>query len=535
MRTYEFSQSPTCYTRPRKWRILSACAAVLGISAHLLSAQMATQQTMAEQIQKLTDAMARTQTQLEESQHELDEMRRQLIALRHEMEVSGSKSVTANSSSADGSDPTSSPAQPQSVARTPAPTIEDIREQQAVQESQIATLDQSKVESESKYPIRITGLVLMNSFVNTSAVDIPATPTLALPGSGSSGASVRQTILGLDARGPHLFGARSYADVRVDFDGIPAPSNIVGVYSGYYSANATLLRLRTVHAALEWENTSAYFSLDRPLLSPNGPTSLTAVAEPALAWSGNLWAWNPQVGVTHDIKRGNTTDYRLQAALIDVADAPVTPALYPGGVIPPSTAELSRWPGVQARMAVLGSRSTAEEERNQVGVGGLFAPHRIAGRGFDSWAASLDTNFVLPAGLQFTGTFYRGSALGGLGGGTYKDIAFYDDLDTGELYFRPLDDVGGWAQLKEKINQRVQFNAAFGIDNAFAGELRPYYVPGGSVYQNLARNRTYTGNVIYSPSAYLLFSLEYRHLESSPVLGAGAGSNIIGLGAGYKF
>ena len=33
--------------------------------------------------------------------------------------------------------------------------------------------------------------------------------------------------------------------------------------------------------------------------------------------------------------------------------------------------------------------------------------------------------------------------------------------------------------------------------------------------QNLARNRTFTGNVIYSPSAYLLFSLEYRRLESS--------------------
>ncbi len=37
--------------------------------------------------------------------------------------------------------------------------------------------------------------------------------------------------------------------------------------------------------------------------------------------------------------------------------------------------------------------------------------------------------------------------------------------------------------------------------------------------QNLARNRTFTGNVIYSPSAYLLFSLEYRRLESFPVDG----------------
>ena len=107
--------------------------------------------------------------------------------------------------------------------------------------------------------------------------------------------------------------------------------------------------------------------------------------------------------------------------------------------------------------------------------------------------------------------------------------------EAGDYYLQPLDDVGGWAQLKEKISERVEFNAAFGLDNVFAGELRPYAVPGGSIYRNLARNRTYTGNVIYSPRAYLLFSLEYRHLESAPVIGLPAASNIIGLGAGYEF
>jgi hypothetical protein len=95
--------------------------------------------------------------------------------------------------------------------------------------------------------------------------------------------------------------------------------------------------------------------------------------------------------------------------------------------------------------------------------------------------------------------------------------------------------VGGWAQLKEKVNERLDFNAAFGMDNVFAGQLERYYVEGGSAIQNLARNRTFTGNVIYSPSAYLLFSLEYRRLQSTPVEGAGAASNIIGVAAGYRF
>jgi hypothetical protein len=60
-------------------------------------------------------------------------------------------------------------------------------------------------------------------------------------------------------------------------------------------------------------------------------------------------------------------------------------------------------------------------------------------------------------------------------------------------------------------------------------------VPNGTPYQNLARNRTFTGNVIYSPSAYLLFSLEYRHLESAPITGLTNASDVIGIAAGYKF
>ena len=155
--------------------------------------------------------------------------------------------------------------------------------------------------------------------------------------------------------------------------------------------------------------------------------------------------------------------------------------------------------------------------------------------GFDSWAGTFDARFFLPARLEFTGAAYRGQALGGLGGGAYKDFAYSINATSGIYYFRPLDDVGGWAQLKERLSERLELNAAFGIDDAFAGELRQYAVLGGALYQNLSRNRTFTGNAIYSPSAYLQFSLEYRHLESSPVIGWPAGSNIIGLGAGYQF
>jgi hypothetical protein len=501
----------------------------LGLSTQLAFAQKTSPEDLSKQIQQLTDTMARTQAQLEESQRQLDAMRAQIDELQRELAQAAPKSAAA---------PASKTAKyAQTAPQTTATAIQEIRERQAMQEAQIAVHDQTKVESESRYPVKITGLVLLNGFVNTGAVDQPATPTLAVPGAGSTGASARQTILGIDARGPHLFGARSYANLRVDFSGRPAAaSNTVG-YSGDYGANAMLLRLRTARAALQWGRTEAFFSLDRAIFSPDIPASLTAIAEPPLAWSGNLWAWNPQLGVTQDFAPVGSRGLRLQAALIDALDAPLSPAFSTvPGTISPTGAERSRWPGVEARIALLGAEGDIERERNHFGVGGYFAPHRSSlGYSFDSWAGTVDANFLLPARLQFTGSFYRGLALGGLGGGAYKDFAYRRDEDTGGYYFRPLDDLGGWAQLKEKLNERLEFNAAFGIDNVFASELRQYYDPGNSMARNLARNRTYTGNVIYSPSAYLLFSLEYRHLESSPVIGPPAESNIVGLGAGYKF
>ena len=258
--------------------------------------------------------------------------------------------------------------------------------------------------------------------------------------------TVRQTLLAFEARGPHLLGARSSADLSVDFNGSTQPSDSATPYSGYYSA-AALLRLRTVHASLDWQHGRAYFALDRPIISPDAPTSLTAVAEPALAWSGNLWTWNPQIGGTGDLQFRGSHYLRLQTALIDVGDAPLSAAAgataSPGP--PPSAGEQSRWPGTEARIAILGAD---RENGSHLGFGGYFSPHLSPfHERFDAWAGTLDARLLLPMGLQFTGSFYRGAALGGLGGGGYKDYGYRLYSNGSGYSFRPLDDVGGWAQL----------------------------------------------------------------------------------------
>lgn len=484
--------------------------------------------TLSRQIESLNQAVARLQAQMEQSQRQLEALRDQLNQLRRQAAVAGARPTMP-------SPPGSTQVSP--AVNSPdsaAASIQDLRERQTMQAAEIATQEQAKVESASRYPVQLSGLVLFNSFVNTGGTDIAATPTLALPGAGSSGASMRQTVLGINARGPHWLGAASSADLSVDFDGNPAADGALPP-APYASAGATLLRLRTAHARLQWQRTEIYVALDRPLLSPDSPTSLTAVAVPALAGSGNLWKWNPQVGITRDTGPESDTGFRFQAALIDVADATPAPPSYASAPMTPGGAAAGRWPGLEGRIELHGPVINSILGRDHIGAGAYYAQHfsSLLDQGYNSWAGTLDARLLLPGRLQWTGSFYRGRALGGLGGGAYKDIAYA--FDGAGYRFRPLDAVGGWAQLKEKTSERLQFNAAFGLDDAFAHELRPFAVAGGSVYQNLTRNRTISGNVIYSPSAYLLFSLEYRYLTSYGILGPSAISQVVGLGAGYRF
>lgn len=489
--------------------LLSALFATL---PGILAAQT-TQNAADQQMERLSSALTRAEAELTATQREIELLRHQLEDLRQQLALRN-PSAPAETYSA-------SQEQDGAIARR----LQDVEEREAQQEAQIATHQQAKVESASKYPVRITGMILLNSFINTRNVDNPATPTFAVGGGGNTGLSLRQTILGLDAEGPHLFGARTSGDIRTDFSGAASSTS--------YSGGLNLLRIRTAHANIAWKQSEVFFSLDRPILNPNAPASLTAVAEPALAWSGNLWSWNPQFGVTQDLAITKSSGLRLQGALIDPSDPPAFTAISAALTALPaaSAAERSRWPGLETRVAYLHKTEGAASE---IGIGGYFSPHRLpADYSGDSWAATLDYRIALPMRLEWSGSAYRGQGLGGLGGGAYKDYVFR--YDAGQLDVQFLDDVGGWTQLKQRVTQRLEWNAAFGVDNAFSGQLRPYITPESSAYLSLARNRTFTGNVIYSPSAYLLFSLEYRNIRSTPVSLPGSETNVIGAAAGYRF
>ena len=506
--------------RARRWTVLAVGVLLTVPTHHAVVAQNAyassnPAETTEEKVQRLTAAVAQAQAQMETYQKQLQDMQKQLLALQSQL--AAEKGTVPVPSAA----PQSTAASGTSASNASSNTVEDIRERQAMQESQIAIHEQAKVETESKYPLKVSGLLLFNGYVNTRQVDVSAAPTYAIVGGGSTGLSLRQTVLGLDARGPHFFGATSHADVRVDFFAAGAQSS--------YAASG-LLRLRTAHAGLKWQKTEAFFQQDRSFLAAYTPSSLVAVAQPELAWSGNLWSWNPQIGLSRRIGLTGSTRFNMEAGLIDVADPQ-----WPGTDATPPTisrAERSRWPGSEARIAW----ATGDVETGpQIGVSGYFSPHKTTyDQRFNAWAGAMDLRLPLSKRASLMMTAYRGAALGGLGGGGFVDYVHRYAGSTETV--RALDDVGGWVQLQSKVGERLEFNVGYGMDNPFASQIRASTaIPEYSIYPGLARNRSGFGNVIYSPSTYLLFSLEYRRLWTNDAKGPTNVSDVIGIGAGYRF
>jgi len=531
MRLHREYDASKCVVERRsavKSRILIGLVLCLNCQSNYLRAQSATveaaaTETTEQKVERLTDAVTRAQAQMEAYQKDLLELRKQLADLKQQMvEAKTSAGRTAQASASNSSNNTP----PATTTTASLSSLDEIRERQAIEESQIGTHEVTKVETQSKYPLKVTGLLLFNGFVNTRQVDISASPAYAISGPGSTGLSLRQTVLGFDARGPHLFGASSHADLRVDFFANGSQSN--------YAASG-ILRLRTAHAVLDWPKTEAFVELDRSILEPNEPSSLVAVAQPELAWAGNLWNWNPQIGVSRQFTFSEMSRLKVQAALIDSNDPQIPGAT---STSPLTQTERSRWPGTETRIAFQrGERGVGPE----LGFGGYFSPHRTEYDGsFDAWAGTADLRLPLTRHFELTANAHRGQGLAGLGAGGY--VNYYYLSIGGEQYVRGLNDVGGWGQLKARVSERVELNAGFGTDNPFAKEIHaalfslnaflgaaPYNYPG------LARNRSFYSNVIYSPSAYLLFSLEYKRLWTDYAVGPTYFSDSIGIGAGYRF
>ena len=499
--------------------MLAGCAACSGQAA--ASGTELRQRALQKRIDQLAASLNSAQSQVDSLRGELDALRLSL------------------------SDVDAAKGREGSLAReSPAAPNEDelgrLREDAAVLAAEVKQHEQTKVESESKFPVRVTGLVLFNTFVNQGVVDEIDLPTSALrrsPGEshGSVGGSMRQTWLGLEGRGPVLGAVHTSARVGLDFFG--------GVTGGLASGPAGIVRLRTAAIRAETERDLFEARFDEPLISPLSPTSLANVAQPALSWSGNLWRWAPELRWQHSIPLGQGRTLETAVGLRDSYAADTVVDQVAGAAGP---GELNRRPGLEARVSY-GSAALSRESLDsysgspgmswRVGGGGYYAKQNY-GNGIliNTWALTADWQLPLQRWMRLSGEAYRGTGLGGLGGGAYRDVVQGIDRLTGAKRTIGLDAAGGWVQLQADPTSRLQLNAAFGQDAGSGSELRLLTLPlPPNPLGFYARNRAITGNLIFRPWSSVILSPEYRRIVSWPISGSPNVANVYTLSAGYQF
>jgi hypothetical protein len=469
-------------------------------------------QALEQRIDRLAETLTAAQRQVEEDRLKMQTMQTELDDLRKTLAAGGSNSAgTANAA----------------TVETLQQAVTQIRDEQDVIASEVQQHEQTKLESASKLPVRLSGMVLFNAFVNEGVVDQPDLPTLALyrqpdESHGSVGAGMRQTMLNIEGRGPKLWSGRLSADVSLDFFG--------GVTAGMDGAPAGIVRMRT--AGIGWESQSDLLRLgyDGPLISPLSPTSLATVAEPALAWSGNLWTWAPQLRWEH---RFTISDDRQVGFEFGLYDPSYTAENAIEALRSVSPGEAARQPGYETRISY---RAGKDDRALRLGVAGYYDRKNYgSGETLDAWAGAADWELPVTEHGQLSGEFYRGRGVGSLGGGAYYDYYKYTDPDTGEQEIAGLDSTGGWTQWKWKFSQTMQLNAVAGQDSGWAGELRMIAPTSYDPLDYYARNRSLMANFIYRPWLSFVLSPEFRRISSWPITGTARTANVYTLSAGYEF
>jgi hypothetical protein len=490
------------------------------------------------QVHELKSMLADMRAEVAGSRVEVREMRRELDATRSQLPSAQRASQEPSANPAGGPPPSQGEGAESSEAQTGEERLAKFEEDQRLLNSKIDEQYQTKVESASKYRVRLSGIVLLNVFGNHGTVDNEDFPDIAIPrgpldSNRDLGFSLRQSELGLEVFGPQVAGAKTSASLQFDFSG-GFPDALNGVTFG-------LVRLRTGTIRLDWPRASLVAGQDVLFFSPLSPTSIASLAVPAFSYAGNLWSWTPQIRVEHRLDLSSNSTITLQGGILDplTGEPPdsqflrFSPPSEPLFVRSGQAGEQSGQPGYGTRAAwsehVLGETIT-------VGLGGYYSRQNWGlGRYVDSWAGMSDWSFPLGRWFGLTGEFYTGRALGGLSGGIGRSVLFEGSLTDPATAVRGLRSMGGWSQLKFTPTAKLEFNGAFGQDNPFAAEVRRF--PDSPSYFNplIVRNQSSMANFIYRPRSDLLVSLEYRHLRTFMLNNDSLTANHVTLSVGVLF
>lgn len=378
--------------------------------------------------------------------------------------------------------------------------LETLKEQVEVNTAQIKEHAQTKVESDSKYRIKLHGMILANTYLNTNDSSLNDVPLVVPLTTGSLrknnlGASLRQTRLGFTFEGPTLSqalgSARLSAEAEFDF------------WGGDTSEVLGSLRILTASARLDWQKTSLIVGQRPPLVSPRNPTSLAAMWFAPLASAGNLWQWRPQIMVEHRVRLADTSELQLQGGLLTPFGSTLQGEVIEGG------------PGYEAR--AVWSHSLASETKLEVGFGGYFHRRPFSfGRNVNSYAFTGDWQIPLGKRLTLSGEAFAGRAVSLAEPSGFRNDRLYaltGVLSNPATRIRGVYSTGGWAQLNYKAQPALDFNFAYGQEDPRNQDI----FSGQFTSSARLKNQVVAANFIWALRQNFLVSLEYRRLWTTYV------------------
>lgn len=474
-------------------------------------------------IELLTRSLEQTQSELARSRGEIEQLRAMLGEVLKRMDATaataaqGANPVTVVTPGVAG------------VEQTP-PAAQISQDDWDLLNARVEEQRQTKVESGSKFRLKLSGIALFNAFDTSGSVDNLDVPSIAvprLPGSpaGGLGASLRQSIIGLTGMGPEIFGARASADLQMGFYG--------GLPTGYTATTSGIAYLRIARIRFDWENTSAIAGLDYPFFSPNTPTTYMSVAVPGFAAAGNLWTWTPTIRVEQRFG-GTGSPFKLEVGLLD----PSSNINYTtsNNLRVPSPTERSRIPTYAFRVSY---NKKSEDRPASFGAAGVYSPQEFfGGHRLEGWGAITDWKFGLLPRTELSGQFFTGRGIDGFGGVPENPFPLQNPVYY-NAFVAPLvanvGVIGGWTQLKFRWNAQNEFNVAAGTGGRKSAALRQ--ILGGSVAAPLipARNDMLFANYIFRPRSDLVFSAEYRRLRTYEITRAVDRAGQVGLAVGFLF
>ena len=176
--------------------------------------------------------------------------------------------------------------------------------------------------------------------------------------------------------------------------------------------------MRIASIRMDWKDTSIVAGQDNTFFSPLSPTSFASLAIPAFSYAGNLWGWIPQVRLEHRFNLSEGQSVMLQGGILDNVTGELPSSFAPFA----QAGESSGQPAYAARAAwtrsVFGMPLT-------LGAAGYYSRQNWSfDQNVDGWAAMTDWSVPLARRVSLTGEFYRGRAIGGLGGGVGRSVLF---------------------------------------------------------------------------------------------------------------